>query len=104
MIKKTKFYTGIALLVQAVSFLVLFIMMFNKKRSLGNALLIISAAGGIAGAILIYKQILEDYDNKHLKSVVEDYETGFFDDNHDDDDIIIQEIPVDDTVDETEFI
>lgn len=104
MIKKTKFYIGIALLVQAVSFLILFIMMFNKKRSFGNTLLIISAAGGIAGAILIYKQMVEDYDNNHLKSVVEDYEAGFFDDNHDDNDIIIQEIPVDDTVDETEFI
>ena len=77
-------------------------MVFSKKRSLGGAILAIAAAGGIAGGILVYKQAAEEFDNKHIKAVVEDYEAGFSDDNHDD--IIIQEIPVDDTVDETEFI
>jgi hypothetical protein len=102
MIKKTKFYIGIALLVQAITFLILFIMVFNKKRSLGGAILAIAAAGGIAGAILVYKQAVEEFDSSHLKSIVEDYEQGFSNDIHDD--IILHEVPVDDTVDETEFI
>ena len=102
MIKKTKFYVGIALLVQAITFLILFIMVFNKKRSIGGAILAIAAMGGIAGAILVYKQAVEEYDSKHINSIVEDYEEAFSNENHDE--IIIQEIPVDDTVDETEFI
>lgn len=102
MIKKTKFYIGIALLVQAITFLLLFIMMFHKKRSFGGAILAIAAAGGIAGAILVYKQAVEELDTKRFNSIVEDYEEGFSDDDHEE--IIIQEVPVDDTVDENEFI
>lgn len=102
MIKKTKFYIGIALLVQAITFLILFIMVFSKKRSFGGALLAISAAGGIAGAILVYKQAVEEFDSKKINSIVEDYEQGFS--NDDNDEIIIQEVPIDDTVDEAEFV
>ncbi|MBQ8551847.1 MAG: hypothetical protein IJ428_03430 [Clostridia bacterium] len=54
MLKKTKFYVGITLIVQAVSFAALFIALCRKKRSVANAILAIAAIGGITGAVLLY--------------------------------------------------
>jgi len=55
MYKKTAFYAGITLLVQSVTMAVLFFLLFAKKKSLASVLLAMSAAGGIAGGILLYK-------------------------------------------------
>ena len=56
MFKKYKFTIGITLLVQSVSFIVLFFLLYKKKKSLANTFLALSAVGGIAGAYLVLKE------------------------------------------------
>ncbi len=51
--KKTKFYIGITLVVQSITFLVLFIMLFSKKRSFAKAFLALAGVGGAMGAYLL---------------------------------------------------
>jgi len=55
MYKKTAFYAGITLVIQSISMMILFFLLFAKKKSLASVLLAMSAAGGIAGGILLYK-------------------------------------------------
>lgn len=54
MLKKTKFYVGITLIVQALSFMAMFVMLCRKKKSLAGAILAIAIAGGVTGALLLY--------------------------------------------------
>ena len=53
MLNKTKFYVGITLIVQAFSFLAMFVMLCRKKKSLSRAVLAIALAGGITGICLL---------------------------------------------------
>ncbi len=96
MFKKTAFYAGIALVVQSVSMAILFFFLFAKKKNLATVLLAMSAAGGIAGGVLLYK---------HAKDVKreEDLLSEFLGDdeyNYEDGEV---EILTDDYVDEAEF-
>ncbi|MBQ8508935.1 MAG: hypothetical protein IJ493_03415 [Clostridia bacterium] len=54
MLKKTKFYVGITMLIQSASFMAMFIMLCRKKKSLSKAILAVALAGGITGACLLY--------------------------------------------------
>ena len=56
MLKKYRFHIGLTLLVQSASFVVLFFMLYSKKKSLANTFLALSAIGGIAGAYLVLKE------------------------------------------------
>ena len=47
--KKTKLYIAAALLIQAAAFIMLFIILCVKKKSIGEALLAVAFAGGAAG-------------------------------------------------------
>ncbi len=96
MYKKTAFYAGITLVVQSFTMAVLFFLTFAKKKNVASVLLALSAAGGIAGGILLYK---------HAKSVKreEDLLASFLgDDEYEycDGDM---EILTDEYVDEAEF-
>lgn len=96
MYKKTAFYAGITLLIQSISMAVLFFFLFAKKKNLASVLLAMSAAGGIAGGILLYK---------HAKSVKreEDLLAEFLGDDeyvYENGDV---EILTDEFVDESEF-
>ena len=51
--KKTKLYIAAALLIQAAAFIMLFIILCVKKKSIGEALLAVAFAGGAAGIALI---------------------------------------------------
>ena len=96
MVKKTAFYAGITLLIQSVSMAVLFFLLFAKKKNLATVLLAMSAAGGIAGGVLLYK---------HAKRVKEEEDllSEFLgDDEYEYNDGEI-EILTDDDVDEAEF-
>lgn len=53
MIKKTKLIAGIALLVQSLTFLVLFFVFFSRKKKSANAYLGVSLAAALSGAALI---------------------------------------------------
>ena len=54
--KKYRFHIGLTLLVQSASFVVLFFMLYRKKKSLASTFLALSAIGGIAGAYLVLKE------------------------------------------------
>ena len=56
MFKKFRFNIGLTLLVQSASFVILFFMLYGKKRSLANTFLALSAIGGITGAYLVLKE------------------------------------------------
>ncbi len=56
MFKKHRFNIGLTLLVQSASFVVLFFMLYAKKKSLANTFLALSAIGGVTGAYLILKE------------------------------------------------
>lgn len=71
MLRKTKFYVGLMLLVQSISFLVLFIMLYTKKRSLATALLLLSAAGGVGGMILVYRQLTAKSGDPEFEAIEE---------------------------------
>ncbi|MBE6563735.1 MAG: hypothetical protein E7655_00450 [Ruminococcaceae bacterium] len=54
--RKTKFYLGLAMMGQALFFLILFFVLW-KKRSFATALLLLSSAGGVAGMFVVYRQL-----------------------------------------------
>lgn len=56
MLKKYRFHIGLTLLVQSASFVILFFMLYKKKKSLASTFLALSAIGGIAGAYLVLKE------------------------------------------------
>ena len=56
MFKKYRFHVGLTLLVQSASFIILFFMLYRRKKSLANTFLALSAIGGIAGAYLVLKE------------------------------------------------
>ncbi|MBR5314154.1 MAG: hypothetical protein IKU45_01925 [Clostridia bacterium] len=96
MFKKTAFYAGIALIVQSVSMAIVFFFIYAKKKNLATALLAMSAAGGIAGGILLYKHA------KDVKREEELLSEFLGDDEYEFEDGEV-EILTDDYVDEAEF-
>lgn len=85
--KKTKFFIGIALTVQAITFFILFLIYWGKKKSLAKAFAGIAAAGGIAGAFFL----ITSRDGSCSCSYDEDYD-DYYDDDFDDEDLIDDEI------------
>ncbi|MFA6730831.1 MAG: hypothetical protein WCR95_07530 [Eubacteriales bacterium] len=53
--KKTKIVVGICLIVQAIAFLALFLIYWERKRSLAKTFAAFAAVGGGVGAFLIYQ-------------------------------------------------
>lgn len=53
MLKKMKLPAAVALLVQSVTFFLLFLVLWAKKKSLAGAFLAVSALGGVACGCLI---------------------------------------------------
>ena len=53
MLKKLKLPVAVALFVQSVTFFVLFLVLWAKKRSLAGAFLAVSAMGGLACGCLV---------------------------------------------------
>ena len=63
MIKKTRLYVGISLVVQAFSCLIMFLILCTKKKSIAAAFLAVAAMNGVAGAYLLYQHKAEIEDN-----------------------------------------
>ena len=107
--KKTRLYVGIALVVQAVSFAIMFIILCAKKKSIAAAFLAVAAMEGCAGGYLLW-QYKED-----MKELDGDFGADFFGDDEFDfgDDAISadlfgddeggEEIPVDTEASEADF-
>lgn len=53
MLKKLKLPMAVALFVQSITFFVLFLVLWSKKKSLASAFLAVSAAGGLACGCLV---------------------------------------------------
>lgn len=114
MLKRSRFYVAIALLVQSVTLCVLFIFFMFKKKSVAAALLAIAALEGATGAYLL-SQIKEEEDEFDPAEYLYDGDDFTFDFDEediaaelarDDDDAPIEEpytIKREDDVSEDEF-
>ena len=56
MIKRTRLYVGISLVVQAFSFLIMFLILCTKKKSIAAAFLAVAAMEAACGAYLLYQE------------------------------------------------
>lgn len=112
MIKKTRLYVGISLVVQAFSFLFMFLILCTKKKSIAAAFLAVAAMNGVAGAYLLYqhKSELEAEEENFDPSLYFGDEDFDFDDsmiNADiygsDDGAVDSDVPTDDEATEADF-
>ena len=62
MFNKFNFNIGITLIVQSISFVILFFMLYRKKKNLANTFLALSAIGGAAGAYLVLTEAKKELD------------------------------------------
>ena len=110
MIKKTRFYVGISLVVQAFTCLFMFLILCTKKKSVASAFLAVAAMNGVAGAYLLY-QCKEEKKSKFDPSLYYNEDDEFdFDDSMinsdvygDDSGTVTFEIPTDDEATEADF-
>lgn len=58
--KKVKFTVAVSMLVQAVSFVVVFFILAGKKKSLAKAFLAMAAVGGVAGTGLMISYLKDE--------------------------------------------
>lgn len=93
MIKKTKLIAGIALLVQSLTFLILFFVFYSRKRKSANAYLGVSLAAALSGAALIvwHKEDEKAEEREIWGSDWEDCEDLFDDDYATDIDCVIED-------------
>ena len=71
---KSRFYIGIALLVQFVSLIVLFFTQLKERKSLALALLAVATASGAAGAYLVNVGAKDEEEkNEMLEALREDF-------------------------------
>lgn len=70
MLRETRLHVAVALMVQAVSFVFMFLILCAKKRSIAAAFLAVAAMNGVAGGYLL-RQIYEEesYDSENDDSV-----------------------------------
>lgn len=86
---KSKFYIGIALLIQAFSMIILFFSQMKKRKSLAAAFAAIATVAGTAGAFLaITGAHEEDEKNEVLDALMDDYFEISDDDIYDQDDAV----------------
>lgn len=86
---KSKFYIGIALLIQAFSMMILFFSQMRKRKSLAAAFAAIAAVAGTAGAFLaVTGAHEEDEKNEVLDALMDDYFEISDDDIYDQDDAV----------------
>ena len=94
MLRRTRFYIGISLLVQSLTFMILVIIfLFRNKKNTAGAFCAMGIIGGITGAILVAKQFREQCEDDRIIEVIDELCSK---DYH-------RDIPVDDTASEDEF-
>lgn len=77
--KNWKLITGITLLIEAVSFIVLFFMLYSKKKSLAATFLALGSIGGAAGAYLVLTEAKKEMQARERAAL----DTFSFDDDDD---------------------
>ena len=103
--KKTRLFVGIALIVQAISFVFMFIILCAKKKSIAAAFLAVAAMEGCAGGYLLwqYKQDMAELDSDFGSDFFGDDDFEFDDDAMTADLFAEDEIPVDSEATEEDF-
>lgn len=104
MLKKSRLFVGITLVVQAISFLCMFLILWAKKKSIASAFLALSAAEGAAGAYLLYQLKAEREEEFNPDDYLDEYDEFDLDDSMiTDEGPEVIEIPVDESATEEEF-
>ncbi|MBO4452346.1 MAG: hypothetical protein J5793_00270 [Clostridia bacterium] len=99
--KKFRLIIGISLCVQAITFFILALLNLEKKKALAATFAAIGAAGGVAGGVLIYKEIKDR--RRALEEDFDDFDDFDFDDEDiDEDDILCSFDDEDEKEEETE--
>lgn len=95
MIKQTRFYLGLMLIVQAVScFFLVIAYLFKDKKNTASPFMFLGIISAIAGGFLVAEKVKERYESELILDAMNDIC---------DDGYVQHDIPVDETADETEF-
>lgn len=89
--KQSKFHIGICLLIQCVSFTILFFTQMKKRKSLATALLAVAAISGVVGVRLIRAGAKEEEEKNEMLDVLRE---DFFEVEHEaeeDDELFVTE-------------
>ena len=86
--KNLKLILGVSLLVQAASFVILFLVLYSKKKNLALTLLAMGSVGGAAGAYLVLKEAKLQMQAKEQAALdtfsFDDDDDALFDEEEDD--------------------
>jgi len=96
MFKRTKFFIGVSLLAQSLSFIIACIILAIKKKSIWKTVLAIGLAGGAAGSWLTVSALRQDRKFRRVLEAVDDLCAP-------DEAYIIENVPTDDTACEADF-
>lgn len=96
MFKRTKFFVGVSLLAQSISFLIAFVILAAKKKSIWKTFLAIGLAGGAAGTFLTVSSLRQDRKFRRVLEAVDDLCAP-------DEVCEYEPVPIDDTANESEF-
>lgn len=95
MLKQTRFYLGLMMLVQAVScFFLVIAYLFKDKKNTAGPFTILGVISAIAGGFLVAEKVKERLEAELILDAMNDIC---------DEDDVIPAIPVDDTASEAEF-
>lgn len=94
MLKKTRLYVGVSLLVQSVSFILMAILLCVKNKSIWKSVFAFGAIGGIIGCFVTASALMRDRKFKKVLEAVDDLCEP---------DVPLEDVPVDDIADESEF-
>ena len=100
MIKKTKLVAGIALIIQSITFLILFFVFYSRKKKSASAYLGISLVAALAGAAMIiwHKEDEKSQERLLWGSDWEDCEDLFDDESENEIDCVIEDNDSTDTI------
>ncbi len=95
MLKQTRFYLGLMLIVQSIScFFLVIAYLFKDKKNTASPFMVLGIISAVAGGFLVAEKVKERYEGELILDAMEDI-CG--------EDYFRHDIPVDDTADETEF-
>ncbi len=95
MLKQTRFYLGLMLIVQSIScFFLVIAYLFKDKKNTASPFMVLGIISAVAGGFLVAEKVKERYESELILDAMNDIcvEDDF---RHD--------IPVDETADEEEF-
>ncbi|MBQ3002480.1 MAG: hypothetical protein IJD82_01985 [Clostridia bacterium] len=81
--KKAKMIAGLCLIGQSVLFFILFLVYWNKSKSLSRTLAVFSAVGGIGGAYLVLSELRNKRISDALNEEFEEFDDTFGDELED---------------------